>query len=170
MELRLKSFYQSSHGPQLIDLFGYCTQGMPSLEVRLHARTCGLLKEKLMFLTRVRKMRLPPRRYVLCMDFDQMRCSQGDFSDFELPFLVLFWSLAEVLPIRKLDDCVCLGKVCVDGLIIPGELGPEHIHRLYAAQERMKIIGVESEHLSPFSVISLNSLMKGVRNIRVEGQ
>ena len=101
MELRVKTFYQSSQGPQLIDLFGYSTKGMPSLEVYAHPRTSKILKEKFLFLTKARKMQLPPRRYVLCMDIGQVQRPVDDFSNFELPFLLLFWSLAKALPIKS---------------------------------------------------------------------
>ena len=167
--MRLKSFYQSSHGPELVDLFGYCTRGMPSLEVHAHAQTSKIFKEKLLFLTKSGQMRLPPRRYILCTDIASMRCSQKDLNNFELPFLILFWSLAEALPIRKLDDCVCSGKIHVNGLIMSRELGPDHIRCLSLSREKLKIIGVERKSSTQFPVISLNSLMKGVRNIRVQG-
>ena len=169
MELRLKTFYQSSQGPQLIDLFGYSTRGMPSLEVYAHPRTSKVLKEKILFLTKARKMQLPPRRYVLCMDLGQMKRPLDDFGNFELPFLLLFWSLAKALPIKKLDDCVCMGEVHVDGLIISKELSPDHIHLLHFAKKNFKIIDVERKHPPSFSTISLMSLMKTVQNIRVQG-
>ena len=168
MELRLKSFCQTSHGPELIDLFGYCCKGMPSLEVLLHARTSRVLKEKIIFLTKSRKMRLPPRRYILCTDIDGIRYSQNDLNDFELPFLILFWSMAEALPIKKLDDCVCSGKIQINGLITSRKLGPEHLHCLSRAKEKLKIIGSERQNLYPFPTISLDGLFTGIHNIRVQ--
>ena len=62
-----------------------------------------------------------------------------------------------------------MGEVHVDGLIVSKELNPDHIHLLHFSKESFKIIDIERKHPSSFSTISLVSLMKTVRNIRVQG-
>ncbi|MCY4644193.1 MAG: hypothetical protein OXB88_06200 [Bacteriovoracales bacterium] len=151
-----------------MDLFGYYTKGMPSLEVYSHGLKSKILKEKLLFLTKSTKMKLPPRRYVLCMDIDKRHGSQMDVGDFELPFLILFWSLAEVIPIRRLDDCVCSGSISVSGLLCTKKLDSEYIRCLSHHQENLKIIDIEANNGHSFPIISLNSLIKNISNIRVQ--
>ena len=168
MELRLKTFYPSSSGLQLVDIFGYTTRGMPSLELHGSWQMAKLFKEKILFLTKSRKMLLPPRRYILCMDMDQGRCDTESMRDFELPFLILFWSLGEILPIRRLEDCVCAGRIYINGLIQPKKLNQEYIQFLINCKEKFKFIG-EAENISPsIPLISLNSLMKEVSNIKIK--
>ena len=166
MERRLKTFAPSLKGPQLIDLFGYSTRGMASLEVHAHPKISRLLKEKLLFLTKSRKMKLPSRRYTLCIDSHQMHFQEGNLANFELPFLVLFWSLAEVLPIKNLQDCVCLGEVQINGEIVSQKLGQEHLTCLSQSNESLKVIGMEASCGIP--TISLKDLMCGIDNIRIQ--
>lgn len=168
MELRLKTFCSFQNELQLVDIFGYTTQGMPSLELGGTSRMTKLFKEKILFLTKSRKMSLPPRRYILCMDMDQSQCRTEDIRDFELPFLILFWSLGEVLPIRHLEDCVCSGRIYINGVIRSKRLSWEHRQFLEKSGKKFKLIGTAENISHSIPLISLDSLMKEVSNIKIK--
>ncbi|EQC48914.1 hypothetical protein M899_3170 [Bacteriovorax sp. BSW11_IV] len=120
MQTYLKSLVPSLGKKCFIDLFGYTTKGIPGLEIIGLGKRGKLLKEKVIFLTRSLQVEVPHRRYVLCFDDERLlELGVDDFRNLELPVLILFWSLAGVIPFRKLDDCCSLGRFNIRGEIEP---------------------------------------------------
>lgn len=120
MQTYLKSLVPSLGKRCFIDLFGYTTKGIPGLEIIGLGKRGKLLKEKVIFLTRSLQLEVPPRRYVLCFDDERLlELSIDDFRNLELPVLILFWSLAGVIPFKKLDDCCSVGQFNIKGEIYP---------------------------------------------------
>jgi len=103
----------------LVNIFGYSSKGIPGLEIVGLGRQGRLIKEKLIYLSRIYRLQLPLKRYVICVEDDcQIKDSLMDnCSWLELPMLILFWSLANFIPIKKLDDCVASGRISISGKV-----------------------------------------------------
>ncbi|MCB9094352.1 MAG: hypothetical protein H6621_04705 [Halobacteriovoraceae bacterium] len=100
-------------------IFGYSSKGLPGVEVIGFGRGGRLMKEKLIYLSKSNGLLLAQNKYVLCLEnADERTIASQDYFWFELPLLILFWSLAEVLPLKSLDECLCAGKVDTLGKIV----------------------------------------------------
>lgn len=120
METRLNSFYITPMGTKTITLFAYATKGVPGLEVNGISKFSKNIKEKIIFITKQRNIKIPNLRYVLCIDmndFDE-RLGWAQLKWLELPLLLTYWHLAGVIKIKKLDNCFCAGEIKVTGDII----------------------------------------------------
>lgn len=116
---RIYALYDHQKEKRLVEVFGYCTKGVPGLDVIGLGTPGRMIKEKLVFLSRASGLKMPIKRYVICLEksiplkeieVDQLRW-------IELPILLLFWSLADQLSFSRLDNCVASGKVSASGLI-----------------------------------------------------
>ena len=124
METQIQSFYRTSQGVKFISLFGYATKGVPGLEITGVGKLSRNMREKIIFLSRSRRLPIPLRRYVLCVDVNEL----GDQSSeslkwLEFPMLLLYWHMAGLVPISKLDDCLCSGHLKTNGEITQMNLG-----------------------------------------------
>ena len=77
------------------------------------------LKEKLIYLSRQQPEGLPLARFVLCLDENEetIKLKENQLRWLELPFLILFWSLAGLLPLEQLENCYSSGTIGVSGEI-----------------------------------------------------
>ena len=69
MDTQIKSFYKSPQGIKFVTIFGHATKGVPALEINGVGKLSKNIKEKLIFITRTRKLPIPLRRFVICVDF-----------------------------------------------------------------------------------------------------
>jgi len=128
MESEIRSFINTSNGSRLINIFGYTSRGIPGFEVHGLGKHNKEIKEKLIYLTRLRKIRVPPRRVVINIDTGEYELKSTDKNILWLdyPILLLYWYLIGILPIKQLNDCIAIGKVSVQGEIehglIPNDL------------------------------------------------
>ncbi|MAZ49977.1 MAG: hypothetical protein CME65_15550 [Halobacteriovoraceae bacterium] len=118
METQVKAFYQTNKGFELFTIFGYVTKGVPSLEINGAGKLSKNIKEKLIFLTRNRKLAIPHRRFVICVDQnDQLQNDEQLLKWLEFPLLLTYWYLAGLIPIKKLENCVTSGWIRANGEI-----------------------------------------------------
>lgn len=119
MQTQIKSYILSNKGIRFITLFGYSTRGVPGLEINGAGKLSKNIKEKLIFLTRQRGIKLPTKRFVICLDLNDFDndIELKELKFIELPILLLFWYLAEILPIKKLENCLCSGWFNTNGSI-----------------------------------------------------
>jgi hypothetical protein len=119
MNLRTKSLFPYAGGMNCVDIFGYVSHGIPGIEIVGLGKHSRPLKEKFVYLTRDLNLKLPKRRFVICVegDIESKKFQNEEFRYLELPMLVMLWSLAGHLPFQQLDDCFCSGKVSVEGHI-----------------------------------------------------
>ena len=111
MENKINGVVRSQGRAQLVDLFGYSSKGLPGIEVVGIGNLGRALKEKFVYLSRQQHLKLPPRRYVLCVENREGLVDKDNFGPLEFPLLLLFWALAGQLPVARLDDCIAHGKV-----------------------------------------------------------
>lgn len=124
MQTRIKGIVYGRRGLEDIDIFGYSSRGVPGLEITGLGKTGNSIKEKFIYLSKSKGLKLPLRRYVLCAtgSFDLKELGVKDLSWLEMPFLILFWTLAEVIPMGCLEGCVASGKVEVSGELSHGKI------------------------------------------------
>lgn len=117
METQIYSYVQTPKGPRVITIFGYATRGVPGIEISGCGKLGRNIKEKLIYMTRVRKLKLPTKRFVICVDLNDLEFDlpQAELKWIEFPILLMFWYLAGLIPIKKLDDCICAGWVDTRG-------------------------------------------------------
>ena len=96
-------------------IFGYASKGLPGLEIVGLDRKARVLKEKLVYLGRCHGVRVPIKRYVLCVEDCPLEGGEGRW--LELPLLVLYWKLAGILPIKRLENCFCGGRISTMGAV-----------------------------------------------------
>ena len=123
METQICSYIKTSKGLKVVTIFGYASRGVPGIEISGCGKLSKNIKEKLIYLTRTRKLQLPTKRFVLCVDVNDLEqeLSVSDLKWIEFPLLLLFWYLAGLIPIKKLDDCICAGWVNTSGEIYQGK-------------------------------------------------
>ncbi len=118
METQVRTFYQTSKGFKVFTIFGYATKGIPSLEINGAGKLSKNIKEKLIFLTRNRKLNIPHRRFVICIDQnDDIDNDEALLKWLEFPLLLTYWYLAGLVPIGRLENCFCSGWIKPNGEI-----------------------------------------------------
>jgi hypothetical protein len=118
MENRLTCLLDSKKGPVSVAVFGYSSNSNPGLDLVGEAKFTRQLKEKIIYLTRTRKLAIPLRRYVVTIESElNSKLSLAELRNLELPVLLIFWSMAGVLPIRSFRDCLCMGSIDITGMI-----------------------------------------------------
>lgn len=102
-----------------IPIFGHSSKGLPGVEIIGLGKFAKLVKEKFIYLSRMRQLRIPMRRVVLCVELEERQLLEKGFEwEFlEFPLLLVFWYLAENLLIMGLEDCVASGKVSINGKV-----------------------------------------------------
>jgi hypothetical protein len=119
MQTQIKTYILSNKGIRFINIFGYATRGVPGLEINGAGKLSKNIKEKLIYLTRQREIKLPTKRFVICLDINDFDSdiTLSELKFIEFPILLLFWYLAGVLPIKKLESCLCSGWFNTKGYI-----------------------------------------------------
>lgn len=112
MQTRIKAIYPYLDQFKVTEPFGYACKGIPGLDIIINGKSGKMMKEKFIFLTRSAGLRLPLKHFVLCLEED---ISEDSLPWVELPLFILYLSLAEVLPIHHLEDCLCSGRVYASG-------------------------------------------------------
>lgn len=118
---RLKALYPETNSIGETEVYGYCSKGLPGLEIVGLGSFGRTLKEKIIFLSKQFGIKIPLKRYVLCIDLPAQLKKEKSVEDcrwFELPILILFWTLSGNLELENLDNCIAIGKVQVSGTIL----------------------------------------------------
>jgi hypothetical protein len=119
METQLQTCYFTKKGPALVTLFGYSTKSVPGLEINGLGKYGKAIKEKIVFVTKTRNLRIPLKRFVLNAEItdDLGDLESSSVKWLEYPLLLHYWFLAGLLPISKLDNCLAVGSLNPSGLI-----------------------------------------------------
>lgn len=142
---RMKSFLHTKKGSKIIDIFGHTSRGVPGIEIKGIGNLSSVIKEKLVYFTRLHQYKVPVKRFVLCAEIDSTEIERGELAYLELPLLILFWSMADILKISRLDNCLASGRINVDGEIILQNIIDSHSFTLIAGKncEYQKKINIE---------------------------
>ena len=142
METQINSFFIGQKGVQVVRIFGYATKGIPGLEINGAGKLSKNIKEKIIYLTRARRLSTSLRRFVICVDLSDLEDAPEwqELKWLEFPILLLYWQLAGLLPIAKLDDCLCNGTILANGDICQRML-PENMDK--ALRQKMNPLEVK---------------------------
>lgn len=146
--MRIKTFTSNQSQSPFIEIFGYSSHGVPGIEI--NGNVPKILKQKLIFLTRYYQIKLPMRRFVLCLDDSLFSKGVQYQHHFELPFMILLWSLGGITKFKKFDDCVSAGSFDLNGVIYPLSLDSKKADLL--RDYNLKWIGDEYNHLPSFDI------------------
>jgi hypothetical protein len=115
MESQINSFRFGKQHSHFITLFGYSSRSFPGLEIHGLGKYGKALREKIIYITRARQLTVPLNRYVIVCELSDDVTTQDLW--FEFPILLLYWHLAQLLPIEKLNNCFAVGQVHPSGII-----------------------------------------------------
>ncbi len=122
--MRTKSLYPYAGQYCPVDIFGYASNGIPGIEIVGVGKYARSMKEKFIYLSRMRNLKFPLKRFVLCVEgeIEGKKFKDEEFRYLELPLLVMLWSLTGHLPLNQLEDCFASGKISVEGQVQTLEL------------------------------------------------
>ncbi|MBP9673651.1 MAG: hypothetical protein KBD63_01020 [Bacteriovoracaceae bacterium] len=130
MEVRMQGLTLEKNFFRLVDIFGYSSQGLPGLEIVGLGAQGKNMKEKFIFIAKEKKMKIPLKRYVLCVDQEITHHAW-----LEIPLLLSFWFLSGHLQLKTMHNCLAFGQVSVKG---------EFIEPVLSLEERQKIFSLAS--------------------------
>lgn len=137
MEIKINALIPRQSHFHWVHIFGYTSRSQPGLEISGLGQKGRAIKEKLIFLSKKRKLKFNLNRFVLCVEgsdgFDR-----GELDYLELPMLLAFWSMAGFIPIKKLENCFCSGRVGLEGEISCLNLPSSHWNRIHDALARRR--------------------------------
>lgn len=172
METQIKAYYQTPQGIKFVTIFGYATKGIPTLEINGAGHLSRNIKEKIIFLTRKRRLSIPVRRYVICVDINETSRQEGPYlKALEFPILLLYWYLSGLIPIRNLDDCLTSGWVKTNGDIFQLKT-PLRFLKSYneyfnpIEQKSLKLIGPAGSENLNLSLIESSLLLEHIPNLK----
>lgn len=172
METQIQSYYKTPQGIKFISLFGYATKGVPGLEITGVGKLSRNIREKLIFLSRSRRLPIPLRRYVVCVDTSELESQNSENLQWlEFPILLLYWHMAGLVPISKLNDCLCSGQVKANGEIIQMYLDNRFamlVEEQFNHKEKkdLKIIDSPTRGKNPFWLIESRLLLEHIKDLR----
>jgi hypothetical protein len=128
MEIKINCLIPFGGQLKWMEIFGYTSKGNPGLEVTgLNGRS-RQFKEKMVFLSKRRRLHFPLKRYVLCFECEDV--AKYDCQWLELPMLLAFWSLTGNLSLKRLDNCFATAKVSLEGEITFMPISQSYWHEL----------------------------------------
>ncbi len=130
--MRMTGLIPKGRSFDTVELFGYSTRGVPGLELVGPAKVCKLLKEKIIYFTRMEGLNIQAKRFVICIDTheDLKDIRAHAFRFLEIPILIMYWAMSGHLKIRRLDDCICYGHLLASGEIINLPIPEDALYRL----------------------------------------
>ena len=117
METQIQSYSFSKRDAGVITLFGYATKSLPGLEINVLGKYGKTLKEKIIFLTRSRQLAVPLKRFVISTEYD-VEPDPELLRWLDVPVLLLYWYLAGLLPMGRLDNCMAVGHITPSGVLV----------------------------------------------------
>ena len=172
METQIKAFYKTPQGIKFVTIFGYATKGVPSLEINGVGKLSKNIKEKLIYLTRLRKIQVPLRRFVVCVDANELNEKHIQHLKWlEFPLLLTYWYLCGIIPIRKLDNCLTSGWVKTSGDVyhmnipVNFRMGLRGFINPIEAKS-LKLIGLSNSLNGEMDYIDTSLLLEHIPNLR----
>ena len=172
METQIKAFYKTPQGIKFVTIFGYATKGVPSLEINGVGKLSKNIKEKMIYLTRIRKLQIPLKRFVVCVDLNELNDQHAhNLKWLEFPLLLTYWYLAGLIPIKKLDNCLTSGWIKTNGEIyqmpIPISF-KDGFKEAYSPieQKSVKLISLKRDFEMGIDVINSSKLLEHIPSMK----
>jgi hypothetical protein len=151
METQITSVIPLYKKTKLVTIFGYSTKGVPGIELSGLGKFSKTCKEKVIYLTRMRRLSLPLRRYVICVDNHNLdeNLLQSEMKWLEFPILLCYWHLAKIIPLNRMDDCLTTGTVSTKGEVTHRALPSDIVETL--RREFNPIVAKNFKHITTSS-------------------
>ncbi len=116
MHTYIKSYQFIQGRIQSYKIFSYSSRGVPGLEVVGFGTHNKHLKEKIVYISKLKKIMIPNKKFTICLDqtFNNVLVSKEAYN-FELPVSILFWSMVGVVNFSNLNTCYASGYYEMDG-------------------------------------------------------
>ena len=163
METRITGIFPRAGKIKGVDIFGYTTKGIPGIDVVGMGSLSKKLKEKIIYLSKMAQLKIPLRKYTICVD--EMGGKELTLEErvwLELPVLILFLSISKQIPIKKLEDCLCSGRIFVTGSLLSLEFSSSYNQKAFQNKlENHKFITHTENHKDDnvLKVLPLRSLL-----------
>lgn len=112
MLIKVNAILPIGNSKQVINVFGHTSKSLPGIEIIGLNGKGRLLKEKLTFLTKKMGLKVPIKKFILCVEGEGLEKIDTEF--LELPLLFCFWSMAEILPFKNFENGYLSGKFELD--------------------------------------------------------
>jgi hypothetical protein len=169
MQTQINAFLETKAGGMVVKIFGYSTKSVPGLEIVGLGKFSTSIKQKFIYLTRERGIKLPLKRFVICLEQNDL-VKDLDIDDvkwLEFPLLLIFWYLAEAIPIKTFEDCLCSGYISTSGNIVHHEINPKIQKYLQDfEQKNLKLISVAEKSLDDFFLIETQGLLDHIDELK----
>jgi len=153
----ISSYFHHLNTFKIVKIFGYCSRGVPGIEIVGFSGKNKILKEKVIYISKRYNIKIPHKKYVLCLDSsNSFGISQDSFRKFELPLIILFWKLSKNVEISMLEKCISIGSFNPTG-----KLESQVISRKEALIGKDSIwIGNYKSSFDDFKVIDFENIIK----------
>lgn len=170
METQVKAFYHTPQGIHFVTIFGYATKGVPSLEINGVGKLSKNIKEKLIYITRMRKLNIPLRRFVICVEINELGHEHKEYLKWlEFPLLLTYWYLCGLIPIKCLDNCLTSGWIRSNGIIYQAGYLDDLFHSLKEytdpVERRSLMLIHQGQCLVPLKQINTELLLEHIPNL-----
>tara|TARA_B100001971_G_C18267904_1_gene595861 strand:- start:11470 stop:11982 length:513 start_codon:yes stop_codon:yes gene_type:complete len=136
MQSEIKSIINLNSTYSLSTIFGYALNSVPGIEILGIGNKGRLLKEKLVYISRERGLKLRPLKYVISIESD-LDVKNISLKEIELPILLILWHLAGIIPIESLAKCICVGEIEIDGSIKQPFMDTESLRPILESQKEL---------------------------------
>ena len=116
MAFKLKSYVLVGTRIIPVDIYGYATRSIPGVDIVGLGSRGKLIREKINFITnQFRNKKSAAKRFVISVESELPEEKLKNLSsDLEFPILILYWSMATIIPLKNLEKCWATGSVNVD--------------------------------------------------------
>ena len=172
METQIKAYYDSPEGLKFVTIFGYSSRSIPSLEINGVGKFSKNIKEKLIFISKSRRLIIPQKKFVICVEWEDSNIKLNQMSKWlEFPLLLIYWYLCGLIPIYHLDDCLACGHILPHGEILLPKFHKDLGHlaqREFQTQniDCMKLIGKGGELKGPLWQLDAQLLLEHIPNLK----
>lgn len=165
MQTQINAFLETKVGGMVIKIFGYSTKAVPGLEIHGLGKYGQLIKQKFIYITRERGIKVPAKKFVVCLEQNDLtkNLELDDVRWLEFPLLLVYWYLAEIIPIKTLEDCLCSGHVNTAGRIVHHDCH-EHIEKYLKdlGHTDLKLISISKKSFEEYFLIETEQLLKDI--------
>lgn len=100
------------------EIFGYTNKGLPGIEIIGLGNQSRVIKEKILFLLRENRIKIPLKRFVICINLTGKKAlSLESIRDLELPIFMILLSLSGKIEYQEIDNEEFLGKIFINSKI-----------------------------------------------------
>lgn len=168
--MRIGSVINFKSGKRHIEIFGHVSNGIPGLEICGLGGNAKIIKEKFVFLSKNRNLKIPLKKFTLSLDgpIDLKEATWDEVSDLELPLLIIFWSLAGFINLRRLHECITWGQVSSSGNIFQRAIECKEINQLPGDLTNKSKIIWNNENENGYLIIKTGELLETVPGLKIK--